>query len=69
MTYWTVLIITLLDPRLDGARTHLLYASEAECNAARSIVSDTLNYDHRIDCVVTEKPSASIRPKRRPDNL
>lgn len=68
MTFWTILFITILDPRLEGATMQLAYPSEAECNAARSPVSDTLHYDHNMQCIVSEIPSGSIRPKPRPTN-
>lgn len=66
MEFWTILFLTILDPRLDGYPTHILYPSEAECNAARSIVSETMHYDHKTECFVSTVASKSIRPKRRP---
>lgn len=65
MAYWTILFITILDPRLDGMTMQLVYPSDAECNAARGIVSDTLPYDHSMDCIVSTVISKSIRPLRR----
>lgn len=66
MAYWTILFITILDPRLEGATMQIIYPSDVECNAARSIVSDTLPYDHSMDCIVSTVISKSVRPLRRP---
>jgi hypothetical protein len=68
MTYWTILMITILGEPQDGAMTGLLYRSEAECIAAHQIVSATLGdaYDYQIACVPTDTPSGSVRPKARP---
>lgn len=66
MTFWTILFITILDPRLEGATMQIAYATEAECDAARSIVGDTLSYDHNMQCIVSNVPSASMRPRPRP---
>ena len=67
MTYWTVLWITMLGGPFDGERTGILYSSEAACLAAHTLVGSTLNYDHQIACVETDRASGSIRPKRRPE--
>jgi len=66
MIYYTVLWITILGGPLDGARTGIIYPTEAACLAATIIVSDTLSYAHGLVCEVTTLPSASNRPKRRP---
>lgn len=69
MTYWTVLLITVLSGPHDGTVTGLIYRSEAECIAAHQIVSATLGsaYDHKIECLPSDMPSSSIRPKARPE--
>lgn len=68
MTYWTVMIITVLGGYMDGAGAAIPYPSPAACEAARSTVSSTLAYDHNIECHVSEVPSGSIRPKQRPES-
>jgi len=69
MEYWTVMIITVLGGYMDGAGAAIPYPTEAACEAARKPVSSTLPYDHNLDCFVSEVPSASIRPKPRPEGL
>ena len=66
MTFWTVMWITILSGELDGVMYPIIYKTEADCNSARSIVGDTLDYDYKMDCYVSELPSGSIRPKARP---
>ena len=68
MTYWTVLLITILSGPMEGSQSAILYASEADCLAASRTVSDSFNaaYDHKLTCMVTGTVSKSIRPKRRP---
>jgi hypothetical protein len=66
MAHWTILWITFLGGPFDGNQTGLLYRSEAECWAAHQTISDTLRYDHKVACEVTNTLSASPRPKRRP---
>jgi len=67
MAFWTVLWITVLSGTLEGTEFPIPYRSEAECEAARNIVSDTLHYDHKLDCVVSDVPSSSSRPVARPN--
>lgn len=71
MTYWTVLWITVIGGPLDGSQTGIAYRNEAECQAARYIVSDTIGdaYDHTLECEASSVPSGSIHPKPRPDGL
>ena len=64
--YWTLMLVTILNGPMDGTQTGLLYASMAECNAARNVVGSTLPYDYSIDCLTTDTPSKSPRPKARP---
>lgn len=69
MTYWTILVITVLSGPHDGTVTWLLYRSEAECFAAHQTVSATLGsaYDHKVECIPSDTLSSSIRPKQRPE--
>lgn len=66
MEYWTVMLITILGGPMDTAQTGLLYPSEKSCRAAVNQVTGTLSYDYRVDCVVSDTPSASPRPRARP---
>jgi hypothetical protein len=66
MIYWHVLFITILGGDLDGTQSYLIYPSYEACFAAHQIVTNTLPYDHKAECVASETPSGSIRPKRRP---
>ncbi len=69
MEYWTVMLITVLGGYMDGAGAAIPYPTEAACTAALPIVSNTLPYDHKLECHVSEVPSASIRPQPRPEGL
>lgn len=64
--YWTLMLITVLNGPMDGTQMGLLYNSESACEAARNVVGSTLPYDYSIDCLTTDTPSASPRPKARP---
>lgn len=67
MTYWTVLIITILSGDLDGAKVMIPYPTMSDCDAATVAVSTTLPYDHNMTCWTSEMPSGSIRPMKRPE--
>lgn len=69
MEYWTVMVITVLSGYMEETKLMIPYETEAQCVAALNPVSDTLPYDHKLECVVSDKPSASIRPMPRPDDL
>lgn len=69
MEYWTVMWITVLSGYLEGANIAIPYPSLAACEAALNPISDTLPYDHNLECRKSEVPSASIRPKPRPEGL
>ncbi len=69
MTYWTVMWITILGGPYDGQGSFVAYPSLETCEAALSAVGDTLPYDHNLLCEETPTPSASMRPKRRPEGL
>lgn len=66
MEYWTLLWITMLGGPFDGDTMFLVYQTHNQCEAALSAVSDTLGYDHQMECEETDIPSSSIRPKRNP---
>lgn len=60
MMYWTLLVITILSGPLDGQMTYLVYEGKDACNAARRTVSDTLHYDHKIDCIESDTPVEDV---------
>jgi hypothetical protein len=61
--------ITILGGPYDGQGSFVAYPSLETCEAALSAVGDTLPYDHNLLCEETPTPSASMRPKRRPEGL
>ena len=69
MEFWTVLWITVLGTQVDGSTSGLLYPSLAQCEAATTIISATLTYDHSMECEETVTLSSSIRPMPRPEGL
>jgi hypothetical protein len=66
VTYWTILLITLIGEPLGGLQTRLVYKSAQDCFDGHKIVSDTLRYDHKLECQESDIASGSIRPKRNP---
>lgn len=68
MTYWTILLITILSGPMEGSQSIILYFSEDDCLNATRTVSDSINgaYDHKLECMVSDTPSGSIRPEPRP---
>ncbi|XAI96424.1 hypothetical protein [Microcystis phage Mel-JY33] len=66
MTYWHVLIITILSGDLEGAKVLIPYPTEESCIMAIPGVSETLPYDHSLRCWKSDEPSGSVRPKARP---
>ncbi len=68
MTYWTIMIVTILSGPMDGTPTNLLFKTPESCEAARAVVFDTLSddYDLNVECFISDTPSGSIRPKVRP---
>ena len=68
MTYWTILLITILSGPMEGSQSTLLYFSEDDCLNATRAVSDSINgaYDHNLECMVSDTLSDSIRPEPRP---
>ena len=66
MTYWTILLITVLSGPMEGVQMGLIYPSEQACREAMNQVTSTLPYDYQVDCEVSDTASNSIRPKARP---
>ena len=68
MTYWTILLITILSGPMEGSQSTILYFSEEDCFNATRTVSDSINgaYDHKLECMVSDTFSGSIRPEPRP---
>lgn len=68
MTYWTIMLITIISGPMAGTETPLLYRTEALCRAATVSVSNSLygSYDHKLSCLLTVSASGSTRPKARP---
>lgn len=66
MSYWTMMVITILSGPLDGIKTGILYPSEASCLQSIKAVTETLEYDYGVTCEVSMVPSDSIKPRRRP---
>ena len=68
MTYWTILLITILSGPMEGSQSTILYFSEDDCLNATRAVSDTIGtaYDHKLECMESDTPSGSIRPEPRP---
>jgi hypothetical protein len=46
-----ILWITILSGPMDGASYGIVFYSQEACLAAKSAVSDTLDYDHNMECV------------------
>ena len=66
MKFWTILWITFAGGPYDGESAYMVYPSLETCEAALSSVSDTLPYDHIMECEPTTVLSSSLRPKRNP---
>lgn len=66
MEFWTIMIITILSGPLEETQMGLIYPSEQACREAVNQVTDTLSYDYKVECEVTDSLSTSIRPKSRP---
>lgn len=60
------MIITVLSGPMKDSHMNILYLNEADCIAALGVVSGTLRYDHNLQCVVSDTPSGSMRPVKRP---
>lgn len=66
MSYWTMMVITILSGPLDGIQTGILYPSEAACLQSIRSVTDTLDYDFKVECETSTIVSDTIKPRRRP---
>lgn len=65
--FWTLMVITILGGPMDGTITGLAYPNEQSCIKNINQVTDTLTYDYKVECLVTQVPATPpIRPKRRP---
>ena len=69
MEYFAIMWITILGGTLDESTSGLIYMSMDKCESATTLVSNTLDYDHRIVCKETAVASFSIRPQPRPEGL
>lgn len=50
MTHAVVLWITILSGPMDGMVFGVPYETMEACRAAKNAVSDTLTYDHKLEC-------------------
>lgn len=68
MTYWAIMLITILSGPVEGQQMTLLYKTIGDCERATAAVSDTFAgaYDHKLECLESDTPSGSIRPRTRP---
>jgi uncharacterized protein YgiB involved in biofilm formation len=62
------MLITILSGPVEGQKMNLLYKTIADCQKATAVVSHTFAgaYDHKLECVESDTPSGSIRPRTRP---
>ena len=58
-----ILLITYLSGPFEGGQAYVAYPSLADCDKATSAVSDTLAWDHKIECL---GGMVSPRPERNP---
>ena len=66
MTYWTIMMITVLNGPMEDSQMYLLYPSMESCEAAILPVTDTLIFDYKVECTKSDTMSKSIRPKKNP---
>jgi hypothetical protein len=68
MTYWTIMMITVLSGPLEGQVSTIAFKNESLCYEAAETMSASLkaSYDYKMQCMVSSTPSNSIRPKRNP---
>lgn len=52
MTYITILWITILSGPMEGSSYGVIYYDRESCRAAMTVVGDTLDYDHSMQCEV-----------------
>ena len=66
MEFWTIMMITILSGPLEDTQMGLIYPSEQACYEAVNQVTNTLAYDYKVECEVSDTLSNTIRPKARP---
>lgn len=66
MTYWTLMVITVLNGSMENGQMYVLYETEQSCIDAIVPVTQTLTYDYKVECMVSDTLSDSIRPEPRP---
>lgn len=60
MEFWTIMVITILSGPLEETQMELIYPSEQACREAVNQVTDTLSYDYKVECEVSD--NASTQP-------
>lgn len=67
MTYWAIMLITILSGPVEGQQMTLLYKTMGDCQKAVATVSDTFAgaYDHKLECMESDTPSGSIHPRTK----
>ena len=68
MDFWTIMMITILSGPMEQIQMGLIYPSEQACYEAVNQVTNTLAYDYKVECEVSDTLSSTIRPKARPQN-
>ena len=66
MDFWTIMMITVLSGPLEETQMGLIYPSEQTCYEAVNQVTNTLAYDYKVECEVSDTLSSTIKPKARP---
>ena len=66
MEFWTIMMITILSGPMEQIQMGLIYPSEQACLEAVNQVTNTLAYDYKVECEVSDTLSSTIRPKARP---
>lgn len=68
MDFWTIMLITILSEPLEETQMGLIYPSEQACYEAVNQVTETLAYDFKVECEVSDTVSSTIRPRARPQH-
>ena len=66
MDFWTIMMITILSGPLEETQMGLIYPSEQACYEAVNQVTNTLAYDYKVECEISDTLSSTIKPKARP---
>lgn len=69
MTYWTILLVTYLSGDFRGEASPLPIPDAAKCSAAIEPTFELLTSEAQqvmVQCVETQVPSGSIRPRKNP---